>query len=233
VLMGRAGEVSTINHARRPRKRPAWPQQPNLYLEPKRLRWPEGQGSEMHLLLAVWKITALHVHAASRRSGYGARARSIGHQWCKMTNCRRPFSQKACVTATGQFIHWANMATVPGVSRQGSKFAFWRWIKSQLYMHAHGANRRSVEVAGRAGEVLVIRETRWHIAAGRFWKRRAWPQQPNVYLEPTWLWWPVGPGKEVHLLVAPWQNPSITYAWAKTRSVEVTKGAGEGWPSGM
>jgi hypothetical protein len=48
------------------------------------------------------KIPALHVHGASRRSGYEASRRSVVHQCFKMTNCRRPFAKQTCVTATAQ-----------------------------------------------------------------------------------------------------------------------------------
>ena len=74
--------------------------------------------------LPLDKITALHVHWASRRSSYGASRRSVGHQSCKMTHCRRPFANKACVTATAQSVPWSKMAAVCGGSRQGSTPAF-------------------------------------------------------------------------------------------------------------
>ena len=45
-----------------------------------------------------------------RRSGYGAHARSVCHQSCKMTTCRRPFSQNACMAVTAQLIPSAKMA---------------------------------------------------------------------------------------------------------------------------
>ena len=48
---------------------------------------------------------------------------------------------------------------------------------------------------GRAGEVFtertreasVISHARRQLAAGRFRKMLAWPQQPNLYLQPKWL----------------------------------------------
>ena len=39
-----------------------------------------------------------------QRRGYGASRRSVSHQWCSMTDWRWPFSKKACVTATAQYL---------------------------------------------------------------------------------------------------------------------------------
>jgi hypothetical protein len=81
------------------RRRLAWPQLPR--------RCPEGQGKEVHLFFDTGSnhsFTCMWTRRREEVSRLRASRRNVGHQRCKMTNCRRTFSKMACVTATAQCV---------------------------------------------------------------------------------------------------------------------------------